>query len=149
MMNSSSSVDGNGPVLVTPPSLPPVGERSIVMSVSVCLAVRTSELRRIFRACCLWPRLGSPLTSLHCASLSLQSSAVEQVLDILNEYPVLGNSRGDFPLPSSWFVITYCDESFPSPWHCLSAALSLSGATLLSTLEGVPLSATWGRGWSP
>jgi len=52
-------------------------------------------------------------------------------------------------LPSSRFVITYCDQSFPSPWHCLSAAPSLSGATLLSTLEGVPLSATWGREWSP
>jgi len=26
---------------------------------------------------------------------------------------------------------------------------SLSSATLLSTLEGVPLSTTWGRGWSP
>ena len=33
--------------------------------------------------------------------------------------------------------------------HCLSAASSLSGATLLSILEGVPLSATWGRGWLP
>jgi len=33
-------------------------------------------------------------------------------------YPVLGNSRGGFPLPSSQFVITYCDQSFPSPWHC-------------------------------
>jgi len=29
--------------------------------------------------------------------------------------------------------------------HCLSAAPSLSGATLLSILEGVPLSATWGN----
>ena len=55
-----------------------------------------------------------------------------------NGYPVLGNSWGGFPLPSSRFVITYCDQSFPSPWHCLSAAPSLSGATLLSTLEGVP-----------
>jgi len=64
-------------------------------------------------------------------------------------YPVLGNSRGGFPLTSSQFVITYCDQSFPSRWHCLSAAPSLSGATLLSILEGVPLSATWGRGWSP
>jgi len=64
-------------------------------------------------------------------------------------YPVFGNSRGGFPLPSSQFVITYCDQSFPSPWHCLSAAPSVSGATLLSTLEDVPLSATWGRGWSP
>ena len=66
-------------------------------------------------------------------------------------YPVLGNSRGGFPLPSSRFVITYmyCDQSFPSPWHCLSAAPCLSGATLLSTLEGVPLSATRGRRWSP
>jgi len=50
-------------------------------------------------------------------SLSLQSSSVEQVQDIL-----MGNSRGGFPLPSSWFVITYCDQSFPSPWHCLSTA---------------------------
>ena len=33
--------------------------------------------------------------------------------------------------------------------HCLSAAPSLSGATLLYILEGVPLSATWGRGWLP
>jgi len=81
-------------------------------------------------------------------SLALQSSAVEQVLDP-NGYPVLGNSRGGFPLPSSQFVITYCDQSFPSPWHCLSAAPSLSGGTLLSTLEGVPLSATWGHRWSP
>jgi len=64
-------------------------------------------------------------------------------------YPVVGNSRGGFPLPSLRSVITYCDQSFPSPWQCLSAAPSLSGATLLSTLEGVPLSATWGRGWSP
>jgi len=55
-----------------------------------------------------------------------------------NGYIVLGNSRGGFPLPSSRFVITYCDQSFPSLWHCLSAAPSLSGATLLSTLEGVP-----------
>jgi len=62
-----------------------------------------------------------------------------------NGYPVLGNSRGGFPLPSSRLMITYCDQSFPSPWHCLSAAPSLSGATLLSTLEGIPLSATWGR----
>jgi len=30
--------------------------------------------------------------------------------------------------------------------HCLSAAPSLSGATLLSIHEGVPLSATWGPG---
>jgi len=30
----------------------------------------------------------------------------------------LGNSRGGFPLPSLRFVITYCDQSFPSPWHC-------------------------------
>jgi len=66
-----------------------------------------------------------------------------------NGYPVLGNSPGGFPLPSSRFVITYCDKSFPSPWHCLSAAPSLSGATLLSTFEGVPLSATRGRRWSP
>ena len=57
-----------------------------------------------------------------------------------NGYPVLGNSRGGFPLPSSRFVITYCDQSFPSPWHCLSAAPSLSGATLLDSHEGVPLS---------
>jgi len=66
-----------------------------------------------------------------------------------NGYPVLGNSRGAFPLPSSRFAITYCDQSFPFPWHCLSAAPSLSGATLLSTQEGVPLSTTWGRGCSP
>ena len=39
-----------------------------------------------------------------------------------NGYPVLGNSRGGFPLPSSRCVITYCDQSFPSPWHCLSTA---------------------------
>jgi len=39
-------------------------------------------------------------------------------------YPVLGNSQGGFPLPCSRFVITYCDQSFPSPWHCLSAAPS-------------------------
>jgi len=63
-----------------------------------------------------------------------------------NGYPVLGNSRGGFPLPSSRFVITYCGQSFPSPWHCLSTAPSLSGATLLSTVEGVPLSATWDAG---
>jgi len=31
----------------------------------------------------------------------------------------------------------------------LSAAPSLSGATLLTVLEGVPLSTTWGRGWWP
>jgi len=37
-----------------------------------------------------------------------------------NGYPVLENSRGGFLLPSSRFVITYCDQSFPSPWHCLS-----------------------------
>jgi len=47
-------------------------------------------------------------------SLSLQSSAVEQVLDIVNGYPVFVNSRGGFPLSSSRFVITYCDQSFPS-----------------------------------
>jgi len=64
-------------------------------------------------------------------------------------YPVLGNSRGGFPSPSLRFVITYCDQSFPSPLHCLSAAPSLSGATLLSILEGIPLSATWGCVWSP
>jgi len=40
-------------------------------------------------------------------------------------------------------MITYCDQSFHSPWHCLSAAPSLSGAALLSILEGVSLSATW------
>jgi len=33
-------------------------------------------------------------------------------------YPVLGNSRGGFPLPSSGFVIPCCDQSFPSAWHC-------------------------------
>jgi len=58
-----------------------------------------------------------------------------------NRYSVLGNSRGGFPLPSSRFVIKYCDQSFPSPWHCLYAAPSLSGATPLSILKGVPLSA--------
>jgi len=41
-----------------------------------------------------------------------------------NGYPVLGNSRCGFPLPSSRFAITYCDQSFPSPWHCLSVAPS-------------------------
>ena len=41
-----------------------------------------------------------------------------------NGYPVLGNSQGGFPLPSLQFVITYCDQSFPSPWHCLSVAPS-------------------------
>jgi len=55
-----------------------------------------------------------------------------------NGYPVLGNSWGGFPLPSSQFVIRDCDQSFPSPWHCLSTAPSLSGATLLSILEGIP-----------
>jgi len=40
------------------------------------------------------------------------------------------------------------NQSFPSRRHCLSAAPSLSSRTLLSILEGVPLSATWGRGWS-
>jgi len=64
-----------------------------------------------------------------------------------NGYPALGNSRGGFPVPSSRFVITHCDQSFPSPWHCLSAAPSLSDATLLSTLEGIPLSTTRGCGW--
>jgi len=44
-----------------------------------------------------------------------------------NGYAVLGNSQGGFPLPNLRFVITYCDQSFPSPWHCLSAAPSLSG----------------------
>jgi len=34
-----------------------------------------------------------------------------------NGYPVLGNSQGGFPLPSSRFVITYCDQGFPSPWQ--------------------------------
>jgi len=29
-----------------------------------------------------------------------------------NGYPVLGNSQDGFPLPSLWFVITYCDQSF-------------------------------------
>ena len=29
-----------------------------------------------------------------------------------NGCPVLGNSQGGFPLPSSRFVITYCDQSF-------------------------------------
>jgi len=29
-----------------------------------------------------------------------------------NGYRVLGNSRGGCPLPSSQFVITYCDQSF-------------------------------------
>jgi len=43
-----------------------------------------------------------------------------------NGYPVLGNSQDGCSLPSSRFVITYCDQSFPSPWHCLSAAPSLS-----------------------
>jgi len=41
-----------------------------------------------------------------------------------NGYPVLRNSWGGFPLPSSQFVIAYCDQSFPSPRHCLSAAPS-------------------------
>ena len=31
-------------------------------------------------------------------------------------------------MPSSRLVITYCDQSFPSHWHCLSTASSLSGA---------------------
>ena len=62
-----------------------------------------------------------------CLSLSLFS--------LPNGYPDLGNSRAGFSLPSSQCVITYCDhQSFPSPWHCLSAAPSLSGATLLSTM---------------
>ena len=52
-----------------------------------------------------------------------------------NGYPVLGNSRGGFLLPSSRFVITYCDQSFPSPWHCLSAAPSWC----------YPLVHSWGR----
>ena len=85
-----------------------------------------------------------------CVSLSLSSVfCCRAGSGYPNGYPVLGHSRGGFTLPSSWFVITYCDQSFPSPWHCLSAAPSLSGATLLSTLEGVPLSATRGCGWSP
>ena len=33
--------------------------------------------------------------------------------------------------------------------HCLSVAPFLSGATLLSILEGVPVSATWGHRWLP
>jgi len=55
-------------------------------------------------------------------------------------YPntVLGNSRGGFPLPSSWFVITYCDQSFPSPWHCLSVAPSLSCPGPLSRVFHCP-----------
>jgi len=91
----------------------------------------------------------------YVAQLGLCSSSLSSVFccragsGYPNGYPVLGNSRGGFPLPSSRFVITYCDQSFPSPWHCLSAAPSLSGAIFLSTLEGVPLSAAWGRGWSP
>ena len=40
------------------------------------------------------------------------------------------------------------NQSFPSPRHCLSAAPSLSDATLLTIREGVLLSATRGRGWS-
>ena len=78
--------------------------------------------------------------SAHETGLSLQSSAVEQVLDILMDILSweIAEVHG-FPLPSSRFVITYCDQSFPSPWHCLSAAPSLSGATLLSTLQGVQL----------
>jgi len=40
----------------------------------------------------------------------------------------------------------FWNRSFPSPKHCLSAAPSFSDATLLSILEGVPLSATWDAG---
>jgi len=77
----------------------------------------------------------------------------------LHGYPILGNSLGGFPLPSSRFVIRVpsprwiCPQRLSglylpqfgigafSPRHCLSAA-SLSGATLQSILEGVPLSAS-------
>jgi len=59
-------------ILIT---LPPIGERSIVMSVSVCVfvcvcvfAIISSELhcdlRQSFCACCLWPWLRSPLAAL-------------------------------------------------------------------------------------
>ena len=83
-------------------------------------------------------------------SLSLQSSAVEQVQDILMDILSWEIAEVVSPcLSRGYFVITYCDQSFPFPWHCLSAAHSLSGATLSSTLKGIPLSATWGRGWSP
>ena len=85
-------------------------------------------------------------THTHTRSLSLFSLLLREGSGYPIGYPVLGNSRGGFPLPSAWFVITYCDQSFPSPWHCLSMAHSLSGATLFCTLEGIPLSATWGRG---
>ena len=79
-------------------------------------------------------------------SLSLQCSAIEQILDILTDILSWGNSQGGFRLPSSRFVIRDCDQSFPSPRHCLSTAPSLSGATLLSIPEGVPLPATRGHG---
>ena len=59
-----------------------------------------------------------------------------------SEYPVLGNSQGGFPLPSSRFVITYCDQSFTSLALFVRGTLPI----LLSTLEGVPLSTTWDAG---
>jgi len=58
----------------------PGGLRSIVMSrpMSVCLSVfpllqlenDTVELHETFRACCLWPQLGPPLTALRYACTS-------------------------------------------------------------------------------
>jgi len=49
----------------------PGAVRSIVMGVYVCLSVcifrnHTAELRKIFFACWLWLRLGSPLAALPC-----------------------------------------------------------------------------------
>jgi len=86
------------------------------------------------------PYISSPnLCLLHKQILSLSSVFCFRAgSGYPNGYPVLGNSRGGFPLPSSQFVIAYCDQSFPSPCYCLSAAPSLSSATLLSTLEGIP-----------
>jgi len=55
-------------------TLTAVWERSIVISVSVCLSVcpvrylgnHTSKLCRILCACCLWPWLSSTLVALRC-----------------------------------------------------------------------------------
>jgi len=118
-----------------------------VASVTVCLYFRALKGK--------WLEIRTNVV--HMCSVTVAQHAVSLFSSVFccragseypNGYPVFGNSRGGFPLPSLRFVIRDCDRSYPSHRHCLSTAPTLSSATLLSILEGVPLSATWGRGWT-
>jgi len=82
----------------------------------------SSRYRKLIRQHWTIQADGLPLSSLLLLSLS-SVFCCRAGSGYLNGYPVLGNSRGGFPLPSSRFI--YCDQSFPSPWHCLSAAGTL------------------------